>query len=163
MSLQLGKALSRPWEQAQSTIRTNFELIELTVNSLLNTTSNVTNALDLMAYNAGAALVSGVQGFIYVPYKCNITGVVILSTDAAATAGSVVIDLWRKPYASYPPVVDNTIVASAKPTMITARKFKDVTLSGWTKSLAADDTIAVQFDSVSTFTRLLVTLLVERA
>ncbi len=163
MALQLAKEVTRPWEQARAGIRTNFDLIELTVNGLLTKGLNTTNVLNVQIDNYGAVIATGVNGFILVPFACTLTGIIILSTDAAATSGSAVIDLWKNTYANYPPIVDNTIVASAKPTMISTNRFQDVTLSGWSKSLAANDVIAVQFDSVSTFTRLLVSLLVERA
>ena len=34
------------------------------------------------------------------------------------TSGSIVIDVWKDTYANFPPIVADTITASAKPTLV---------------------------------------------
>ena len=163
MALQLAKELNRPWELARAGIRTNFELIEVAFNrfNALHASDNI-ETLSLVIDDGGGVLTTGVKGFIFVPVASTITAIRVLSVDGAATAGSAVLDLWRNTYANYPPIVDNSIVASAKPTLVSTNKYQDTTLTGWTKTMATSDIIAVNLDSVSTFTRLLVLLTVAR-
>jgi hypothetical protein len=64
-------------------------------------------------------------------------------------------------YASYPPTVTNTITASAKPTLSSAAKSQDSTLTGWTTSISAGDVLAFHVDSASTVTRVNLVLTVS--
>lgn len=79
----------------------------------------------------------------YQPAAGTITGAVITSTESC----SIVIDLWRDTYTNSPPTVADTITASAKPTLSSSVKSKDVTLTGWTKTISADDIIRASVDS----------------
>jgi hypothetical protein len=108
--------------------------------------------------NNGVALLSGIAGDMTIPFACTIKAVTVL----ADVTGSMVIDLWKAPYASYPPTGANSICLSSKPTLSSATKYTDSTLSGWTTSVNADDVIRVNVDSVSTITRFTVSLSVER-
>ena len=80
-------------------------------------------------------ITTGVKGFVEVPFACTITAATLLSTDAAATSGSIVVDIWKDTYANYPPTVADTITASAKPTLSAASKSRDTTLTGWTTAI----------------------------
>jgi hypothetical protein len=111
---------------------------------------------------AGAAITTGVKGFLSVPYDCTITSATLLSTDAAATAGNIVIDVWKDLYANYPPTVADTITASAKPTLSSASSSVDTTLTGWTKSIKAGDVLGFNVDSAATVTRVTLMLGVRR-
>ena len=66
---------------------------------------------------------------------------------------SIVVDLWKDTYANWPATVADTITASAKPTITTAEKNEDSTLTGWTTSFAAGDTLRLNVDSVTSATR----------
>lgn len=79
----------------------------------------------------------------YQPFAATITGWVITSTASC----SVVVDIWKDTYTNSPPTVADTIAAAAKPTLSSATKNKDVTLTGWTKTVAADDVIRGNIDS----------------
>src|SRR5262245_13937178 len=118
-------------------------------------------AIGLIIDGAGAVLTTGVKGFLRVPFACTITAVTLLSTDASATAGSIVVDIWKDSYSNYPPTVADTITASAKPTLSSAAKSEDTTLTGWTTSIAAGDVLGFKVDSASTVTRVLVSLTVQ--
>jgi hypothetical protein len=54
--------------------------------------------------------------------------------------------------------VSNTITASAKPTLSSANKATDSTLTGWTTSVTAGDTFGFKVDSVTSCTRVALTL-----
>ena len=97
----------------------------------------------------GSVLTTGVKGFIEVPYACTINQVTLLADQS----GSIVIDVWKDTYTNYPPTVADTITASAKPTISTATKSQDATLTGWTTSIAAGDIIGFNVDSITTCTR----------
>ena len=102
----------------------------------------------------GSAITTGVKGDLYFPYACTITGVVLLADQS----GSIVVDIWKDSYANYPPTVADTITASAKPTLSSATKSKDTTLTGWTTTVAADSTLRFNVDSITTCTRVVVAL-----
>jgi hypothetical protein len=61
--------------------------------------------------------------------------------------------MWKDTYANYPPTVADTITASAKPTLSTAIKAEDSTLTGWTKTVTAGDVFGFSVDSATTVTR----------
>jgi hypothetical protein len=120
-------------------------------------------AVGLIIDGGGSAITTGVKGFLRVPFACTITGVTLLSTDASATAGSIVIDIWKDTYANYPPTVADTITASAKPTLSSANKSENTTLTGWTTAITAGDILGFKVDSASTVTKVLLSLTVQAA
>jgi hypothetical protein len=63
--------------------------------------------------------------------------------------GSIVIDIWKRAHASYPPTVSQTITASAKPTISTGLSYEDTTLTGWTTSVTAGDWLFFNVDSIT--------------
>jgi len=93
--------------------------------------------------------------WVRVPYTGTITKVSLL----ADATGSIVIDVWKDTYANYPPTVANTIAAAAKPTLSSANKSEDATLTGWTTAVTAGDVLKFNVDSVSGLTQ--VSLLLE--
>jgi hypothetical protein len=74
----------------------------------------------------------------------------ILSDDAAATSGSIVVDIWKDVYANFPPTVGDKITASAPPTISTATKSTDATLTGWTTAVTANDVFGINLNTVAT-------------
>lgn len=106
----------------------------------------------------GSALTTGIKGDVSIPFKAVITGVRLLADQS----GSVVIDIWKDTYANFPPVVGDSITASAKPTISTATKSEDTTLTGWTLTVAAGDILRFNVDSVTTIQRLTVALTIRR-
>lgn len=68
------------------------------------------------------------------------------------SGGSIVLDIWKDTYANYPPTVADTITAAAKPTLSTAQKAQDVTLTGWTVDFSAGDRFVFNIDSVTDIT-----------
>lgn len=106
----------------------------------------------------GSAITTGIKGDLEIPFNCTINRVTLLADQS----GSIVIDIWKDTYANYPPTVADTIVASAKPTITTATKAQDSTLTGWTTSVIAGDTLRFNVDSITTLTRVVLSLKVTK-
>lgn len=141
-------------------------------NAAISATSNATVFLSALSSDlspasvgyaidgGGQAIGTGVAGTgIRAPFACTITSVTLLADQT----GSIVIDIWKAGYASYPPTVANTICASAKPTISSGVKYTDSTLTGWTKAIAAGDVLYFNVDSCTSITALSITLNVTRA
>lgn len=106
----------------------------------------------------GSAITTGVKGDIALDFAATINQVTLLADQS----GSIVVDIWKDTYANYPPTVADTITASAKPTISSATKSKDSTLTGWTTSVASGDTLRFNVDSATTVTRVIVILKMTR-
>lgn len=106
----------------------------------------------------GVNISTGVKGFVEIPFACQITAVRLV----ADASGSIVVDIWKDSYANFPPTVADTITASAKPTLDSAQKAEDTTLTGWTKSLAAGDWLGFNVDSATTVKQVTLSLTLVR-
>lgn len=102
----------------------------------------------------GAVITTGVKGYLEIPFGMTIERVTLM----ADVSGSIVIDIWKDTYANFPPTVADTITAAAKPTIAAAVKAQDATLTGWTTAVAAGDILAFNVDSVSTITKLTISI-----
>jgi len=105
----------------------------------------------------GAAITTGEKGHLRIPFKCEIQRATLLADQS----GSIVIDIWKDIYANFPPTDADSITASAPPTISTAQKSEDSTLTGWTKAIAADDILAFNVDSVTDIERVTIALKVK--
>lgn len=124
------------------------------VHPRLTDTTNLAFVID----GGGSAITTGVKGDIAVDFAGTITQVTLLADQS----GSIVVDIWKDTYANYPPTVADTITASAKPTISSTTKAKDSTLTGWTTTITAGDTLRFNVDSATTVTRVIVILRVTR-
>jgi hypothetical protein len=107
-----------------------------------------TRQLTFVITDGGSVLTTGVKVYgLAVEYACTI----IAATLVADASGSVVLDVLKCALGSYAGSL-TSIVASAPPTLSTAITSQDVTLSGWTTSVSADDVIRVSVTSASTVT-----------
>lgn len=127
------------------------------------TANQKTETIGITVDGAGSVITTGVKGFFQVPFSGTITAVTVLSTDAAVTSGSIVIDIWKDVYANYPPTIADTITASDKPTISSGIKSQDSTLTGWTTSISANDVIGYNVDSVTSLLRVTLQLTVVRS
>lgn len=101
---------------------------------------------------SGAALVAaGADKVVQrVPIAGTITKCLVLCLGGP---GSVQIDIWRSAEAgTYPPVIGGSIVGSAYPTVTSAHRSTDATLTGWAKTLTAGDNLLFVLNSASTVT-----------
>lgn len=106
----------------------------------------------------GSAITTGIKGDLTVPFSATITEWTLLADQS----GSIVVDIWKDTYANYPPTVADTITAAAKPTITTATKGQSSTLTAWTTTITAGDTIRFNVDSITTVTRVTLSLKVTR-
>ena len=117
--------------------------------------STITYVMD----GGGATRTTGIKGDIHVPCAC----VVGQWTLIADQTGSAVVDIWRDSFTNAPPVVGDSITASAKPTISSAVKAQSSTLTGWTTSIPADSVLRFNLDSVTAVQRLTLSLRVRKA
>lgn len=152
----------RVQDQADTTKQVAFEVSGVTTSTTRTLTvpdSNGTIALttDIVSEagfgitldGGGSAITTGVKGYVEIPYACTIQK----ATTLCDQTGSIVIDVWKDTYANYPPTDADSITASAPPTISSATKAQDSTLTGWTTSVSADDIIGFNVDSITTVTR----------
>lgn len=108
--------------------------------------SNVGSAVDaavpieVILDGGGSALASGVKVY----YQCQFSGTISAVTSLADQSGSVALSIEKCTYAQFDagathPVTGDSIVASAPPSISSATKYTDSTLTGWTTSFSAGD------------------------
>lgn len=102
--------------------------------------------LSVILGDGSAVISTGVKGFIEMPFAGAIEAVRLL----ADASGSIVVDIWKDTYANYPPVDGDSITSTTPPTITTATKSEDTTLTGWTKTFAKGDILAFNVDSATT-------------
>ena len=106
----------------------------------------------------GSAITTGEKGHLEIPFACTINRVTMLADQS----GSIVVDIWKDTYANFPPTDADSITASAPPTISSAQKSQDSTLSGWTTAIAAGDILAFNVDSVTDIQRVTISLKVTK-
>ena len=114
--------------------------------------------LQFIIDGGGSTITTGQKGHLEVPFNCTVQG----WTIGANASGSIVVDVWKDTYANFPPTVADTIAGSEKPTLSSATKNQDLTLTSFTTSLTKGDILAFNVDSVTTVQRVLVSIRVLR-
>lgn len=130
-------------------------------NSAFVTITDIPNkilAITIIIDGGGSVITTGVKCDVEVPFDCTINRATLLADQS----GSMVIDIWKDTYANYPPIGTDSITASAKPTLSSATKSQDSTLTGWTTSVSAGDVLRFNVDSASTITRVTLSLKVTK-
>lgn len=102
----------------------------------------------------GSVITTDIKGDLPIDFACEIQSVTMLADQS----GSIVVDIWKDTYANYPPTDADSITASAVPTITSAIKSRDLTLTGWTKTIAAGDILRYNVDSVATIERVTISL-----
>lgn len=113
-----------------------------------------TTTLPFIIDGGGATITTGIKGDLGVDFNCTIQSVTMLADQS----GSIVVDIWKDTYANFPPVDADSITASVPPTISTASKSQDATLTGWTTSLSAGDILRFNVDSVTSIQRVTIWL-----
>lgn len=114
--------------------------------------------------DGGASVITtGMKGYL----ACDFSGTISQSELLADVSGSIVVNIWKCTYTQFDagsshPVVSDKITASAPPTITTATKSQDATLTGWTTAFSVGDILAFNVDSVATIKRCTVALKVLR-
>ena len=117
-------------------------------------TASITFIID----GGGSAITTGQKGHLEIPFACLISRVTML----ADRSGSIVVDIWKRVYADFPPTDAQSITSSAVPTISGAVKSQDGTLTGWTTAIAAGDILAFNVDSITDIQRLTISLKVTK-
>jgi hypothetical protein len=122
-------------------------------------TSFIPVSITFVIDGGGSAITTGIKGDIEIPFACTIDR----ATALADTTGTIAVAIWKDTYANYPPVALDNITAGA-PVSITAgnAKSQDTTLTGWTKTITAGDTLRYNVDSCSNITRVTISLRANR-
>lgn len=87
---------------------------------------------------------------------------IVEATLLADLTGSVVLDIWKDTYGTFPPTDADSITGASPLTLSSANKTTDTTLTGWTTSVAAGDVLRFNIDSISLITSLTVGLKLTR-
>lgn len=129
----------------------------LTAGTGIAIVGNTISAPRICSFNfevdgAGSAITTGVKGQWNVPVNCTITGWVLTSD----VSGSCVVDVLRSTYAGFPTTA--SIAGSDKPTLSSAQKNENLSVSAWTTALNAGDQLQINVNSASTVTRVNLTL-----
>jgi hypothetical protein len=105
-----------------------------------------------VVFDGGGVLIDTTKNIVYFESVDSLT--IVRATMLADTIGSAVVQIWSNTYANYPPVLANKIYASAPPTITTAQKSQDVTLTGWTTSVPKGNILAFHISSCTAIKRL---------
>src|SRR5271157_301282 len=111
-------------------------------------------SLNFVIDGGGAVPGTGAYGQINVPVACTVTGWVL----TADQSGSAVVDVLRSTYAGFP--TTSSIAGTDKPTLSSVQKNENLSEGSWgSTALAAGDQIQVNLNSVTTCTRLNLTII----
>ena len=111
-----------------------------------------TRTLNFVIDGGGSAITTGIKGHIVVDGDYTVSGWTIIADQS----GSIEVDVKRATYTNFPTTA--SIAGSELPTLSSAQKNEDLTLSTWTTSLSARDVLEFVVNSVSTVTRVTVAL-----
>lgn len=104
----------------------------------------------------GGSVITGIKGYRRITQDGVIKKVSILSSQS----GDIVFDIFKDPFASYPPTT--SIVGAAPPTLTADDHAEDVTLVGWTIGVTAGEVLGFSVTSVSGLERVTLQLDIEQ-
>jgi len=139
----------------------NVKAQDVVINNEIGDGTNKTDPINLLT---GAIIVelsepsAGSQFDVQIPFDC----VIVSCRMLADQTGSVVVDIWKDSYANFPPTDADSITASAVPTISSGIKSEDTSLTGWTTSITSGDILRFNVDSITSITRLCLTLTVRK-
>lgn len=116
------------------------------------------DTINLVIGDGTNVIATGIQAALRVDFNARITGSYLQEIDG--TSGSVVMDILKAQGGATPSFA--SIVASAHPTISSARFYVDETLTGWTMKIDRGDYLRFNVTSVTSFTRLIVSLRIRR-
>ena len=124
------------------------------VSSVSSSYTPQTKTFGITIDGGGSAITTGIKGDITIPFDCTIDSWYLV----ADTVGSIVIDIWKDAFSNYPPTVLDSIAGTEKPTLSSGTSASDTNLTTWSKTVTAGDVIRFNVDSVSTLTRVNLTI-----
>jgi hypothetical protein len=165
-AVQLGGAGSQYPEKISGTL----EVQTITVTGTLDARSGIklpdgntitsvaSSSVQVVFDGGGSDIEAGTMIDVVVPFS----GTIVSATLLASQEGSIVVDIWKDTYANFPPTEADTITASSKPTLSSANKYSDSTLSGWTRTFVSGDIFRFVVQSCSGITNSILSLSVSR-
>lgn len=146
----LGRASAGSGDTEEISLGSALYFTGTTLNCVAETAS-ITCVFD----GSGAALTTNSKVYLAMPYGIIVNGWTILADQS----GSCVIDVWKDTYANFPPTVADTVTGTEKPTLSSAQKNQDLSLTTWTSTtFNAGDTVVFNVDSATTVTKVTVVL-----
>jgi len=109
--------------------------------------------LGITVDGGGSELTTGTKGYIV----CTKAGIINRWDIIADQSGSIVMDVWKAANPSIPTNA-NSITGTEKPTLTAAQIASDTSLTTWTTSVAVGDVFGFEIESVSTITRVTLTI-----
>lgn len=100
------------------------------------------------AFPMDASLTAEIHYLVPIPYDCTITAVQLVADQT----GSAAADIWTDTWANFPPTIADTITSSTPPTLSSAQKVEDSTLTSWTVNLTKGNYLAIYLTSATTVT-----------
>lgn len=97
----------------------------------------------------GSVITPGTVCYVVMPHTCTLSAWTLVSDQT----GSMVVDVWKVAYGSFPPLVANTIVGADPPTITASRTGQNQAISAWTMAVTANDAFAFSVTSCSSITR----------
>jgi hypothetical protein len=127
------------------------EILQYDGSQVASFVSN-TRTLNFVIDGGGSAITTGVKGHIVIDGDYTVTGWTIIADQS----GSIVVDVNRATYTNFP--TTSSIAGTERPTLSSAQKNEDLTLTSWTTTLSARDVLEFEVDSATTVTRVTVAL-----
>lgn len=127
----------------------------ISASSYLGDTAAIVYIID----GGGSEITTGVKGDLIIPFGGRITEWTLLADQS----GSIVMDVWKDSYGNYPPTSTDSITGSAQVSITSNVKNQSSTLTGWTTTIAANDILRFNVSSISTITRVTLTLDIVKA
>lgn len=90
-----------------------------------------------------APMFAGIKGYAEVPMALTINSWKIMVNQA----GFLIVDLWKVPFAGFPPIAANSITGSAPPSVLGTQSNSSSILTGWTTTLNKGDILALNVNS----------------
>lgn len=90
-------------------------------------------------------ITTGQKGWVEWGFDALITGWTILGD----VVGSIVVDVWKDSYGNFQPTVADSIAGTEKPTLTTAIKNQDLSLTSFQTTVVEGDIWAFNVDSVT--------------
>lgn len=113
--------------------------------------------LEFVIDGGGAAITTGIKGYLEVPFACTVSQWTLL----ADTSGSITVDVYSDAYASYG-TNTSMVGGGTKPAIASATKAQSAPSSWTTTSIAAGNIIGFNVTANATCTRVTISLKVTR-
>jgi hypothetical protein len=101
----------------------------------------VEGSFNFVIDGGNSVITTGLKGFIEWGFAAQIMGWTIM----ADVVGSIVVDVWKDSYANFAPTVADSITGSEKPTLSSAQKNQDLSLTSFSTTVLKGDIWAIAF------------------